>query len=358
MGHSKTAEFLRSLKLKFYKQALLLALLVILFLWAQILLSRTTNTPEIYIFPVFAIFCAASLWLFLKYRADYLSIFETLGFTLAFLYFTLHFTFTVVAAFSQPELSFRKFLIWIPVIYGLAFVIYPPRRALQFSAFFLASIFIPGAVYGLTKWRAVDFDNNLTLLLQIYASGLIYISLFYIIAALKEKISEIDRGAILATKRADTDALTKAFSRAKIMEVLDACIASNALHSLTFSIAFIDVNQLKRINDTCGHGTGDYVLQRLVQLVGENLRENDMLGRIGGDEFLLILPDTNNEQARAIAERFGRLISEAAFQEVGMVTISIGVATIQEGDSKKSLLARADKEMYAQKEQYRLLRDA
>lgn len=358
MSHSKTAEFLRSLKLKFYQQALFLALLVILFLWAQILLSRTTNTPEIYIFPVFAIFCAASLLLFLKYGADYLLIFETLGLALSFLYFTLHFTFEVAAALSQPALSFRKFLIWIPVMYGLAFVVYPPRRALQFSAFFLASIFIPGVFYGLAKWGAVGFEDNLTLLLQIYASGLIYIALFYIMAALKEKISEVDRWAILATKRADTDALTKAFSRAKIMEILDACIASNALDRLAFSIAFMDVNQLKHINDTYGHVTGDYVLQRLVQLVGEDLRENDMLGRIGGDEFLLILPDTNNEQARTIAERFGHIVSEAAFRKVGRVTISIGVATIQRGDSKESLLARADKEMYIQKEQCRLSRPA
>lgn len=349
MNNSKTTEFIRDLKLKFYKQALFLALLVILFLWAQILINGTKNISEFYIFPVYLFFCAASLLLFVRYNIRYLPIFESTGFVLSFLYFSLHFLSEIYIALSQPELSLRKFLIWIPVLYGLAFVMYPPQKALRLSGFFLASIFIPGIGYGFAKWGNVGFENDLTLLLQIYASGLVYISLFYIIAALKDKFTEADRWARIATSRADTDSLTKAYSRVKIIEILDSYILSASVSNLPFSIAFIDVDHLKQINDTFGHASGDYVLRRIVEVLGSTLRDNDTLGRMGGDEFLLILPDTSASQTQMIVKRLQQIISDTKFDNVERVTVSIGIATKQDGESKESLLARADVEMYNQK---------
>lgn len=349
MNNSKSAEFISTLKLKFYKQALFLALLIILLLWTQVVVSGATELGEFYVFPVFSLFCTVSLLLFARYGIRYLPIFELLGYVLCFLYFSSHFLSEIYTALSKPELDIRKFLNWIPVMYGVSFLIYPPQKALRLSALFLASIFIPGIWYGFAKWGNVGFENDLTLLLQIYASGLIYISFFYIIAAFKDKFTEVERWARAATLRADTDSLTKTFSRAKIMEILASCLSSGSASNLPVSIAFIDVDHLKQINDTYGHAIGDYVLQQIVGILSSGLRDNDMLGRIGGDEFLLILPNTDISQVQIIAKRLQQTISNTRFEKVGSVSISIGVATKQQGDSVESLLERADIKMYNQK---------
>jgi len=293
------------------------------------------------------------LLLFAKYDIRYLPIFESLAYVLCFLYFSSHVLSELYEALFQPELSMRKFLNWIPVMYGVSFLIYPPQRALQLSGLFLASIFIPGIGYGFLKLGSAGFENDLTLLIQMYASGLVYTALFYIIAALKDKFSEVDRWARIATSRADTDSLTKSYSRVKIIEILDSYVSSTYISDLPFSIAFIDVDKFKRINDTYGHASGDHVLRRIVEVLDSTLRDNDMLGRMGGDEFLLILPDTNASQAQMIAKRLHQNIAHAKFDNVEKVTISIGVATKQPGDSKEALLARADAEMYNQKSSLR-----
>lgn len=182
---------------------------------------------------------------------------------------------------------------------------------------------------------------------------LIYISFFYIIAVLRDEFTEAERWARIATSRADTDGLTKTLSRVKIMEVLDSYISSSSVSNLPFSIAFIDIDHLKQINDTYGHASKDYVLQRTVEALGHTLRDNDTLGRIGGDEFLLILPNTNSSQAQMIVKRLQQIISDTKFDTVEKVTISIGVATKQPVESREALLARADVEMYQQKTLFR-----
>ncbi len=349
MNNSRPTEFIRNLKLRFYKQGLFVGLLVLAFLWAQILTYGAKHTSENYIFPAYLFFCAASLVVLSKYGVRFLHVFESLGYALCFFYFSSHFLTELYIALSQPELSFRKFLNWIPVMYGLSFLIYPPQKALQLSGFFLLSIFLPGIAYGYVKWGTVGFENDLPLLIQIYGSGLVYTSLFYIIAALKDKFTEVDRWARIATSRADTDSLTRSYSRAKIIEILDSYISSASISGPPVSIAFIDVNHLKRINDTYGHALGDHVLRRMVEVLGSTLRDNDSLGRMGGDEFLLILPDTNASQGQMIANRLQQIVADADFDHVGNIEISIGVATKQPGETRESLLARADSEMYHQK---------
>lgn len=349
MNNSKSTEFIGTLKLLFYKRALFLAAFVILFVWIQVVAGGPENVGEIYILPAYFVFCLVSLLLLQKHGIHYLSTFESLAFGAGFLYFISEFAFVIYNSLSQPELSFRKFLIWIPVMYGLTFVMYPPQKALLTSSIFLTSILIPGIVYGFIKWNAIGFKSDLMLLFQVYASGAIYISLFYVIAALKDRISEVDTWAALATSRANTDALTKAYSRAKIIEILDSCMSANKLHGLLISIAFIDVDHLKQINDTYGHAAGDYVLRRVVELLSGHLREQDALGRIGGDEFLLVLPGMDFQQAQRIVNRLSQAVSDAVFENIEKVTISIGVVSKQDGESKESLLARADEEMYKAK---------
>ncbi|MFZ5562047.1 MAG: diguanylate cyclase [Pseudomonadota bacterium] len=100
-----------------------------------------------------------------------------------------------------------------------------------------------------------------------------------------------------------TDALTGIHNRRSILELLDREIARTRRHGPPLAVVILDLDHFKRINDTWGHPTGDRVLQQAAELLGQCLRQCDAVGRYGGEEFLILLPDTTLEGARTLAER-------------------------------------------------------
>ncbi len=151
---------------------------------------------------------------------------------------------------------------------------------------------------------------------------------------------------------AELDELTGSFNRRYIMRMLDDEIA-RAHRSLTpCSIALIDLDWFKRVNDAYGHPTGDEVLRTFAITVFANIRTTDRFGRYGGEEFLLVLPDTPNDVAARILDRLRAIIADldwSAFSPGMRVTISGGVATQRPGETADTLLARADNALYAAK---------
>jgi diguanylate cyclase (GGDEF)-like protein len=150
----------------------------------------------------------------------------------------------------------------------------------------------------------------------------------------------------------ELDDLTGSFNRRCIMGMLDEEIASAHRSKTTCSIALIDLDWFKRINDTYGHPTGDEVLRTFAITVFANIRPNDKFGRYGGEEFLLLLPDTQNEGAARILDRLRAIIADldwSAFSPGMLVTISAGVATLQPNETPDVILARADSALYAAK---------
>ena len=118
------------------------------------------------------------------------------------------------------------------------------------------------------------------------------------------------------------------------------------------SILLIDIDHFKVINDSFGHQAGDRVLVQFVSGVSTLLRRADVIGRLGGEEFVVLLPETPTEVARAVAERIRAKVRE--LDSPGQFTVSIGVATnLPDTDSVDSLMARADRAMYKAKEQGR-----
>jgi diguanylate cyclase (GGDEF)-like protein len=118
------------------------------------------------------------------------------------------------------------------------------------------------------------------------------------------------------------------------------------------SIALIDLDWFKRINDGYGHPTGDEVLRTFAITVFANIRTIDKFGRYGGEEFLLILPDTSDDAAERILDRLRSIIADldwSAFSPGMQVTISAGVATLRAGETADAFLARADSALYAAK---------
>lgn len=151
---------------------------------------------------------------------------------------------------------------------------------------------------------------------------------------------------------ANHDHMTGALSRKRLETVVAEQIRSARLHGRPLSFLLIDLDHFKRINDTYGHAGGDAVLQEFVQMARSFLRGGDVVGRLGGEEFGVLLPNADAEAALLIADR---LREKAAAQVVRgefgecRYSISGGVATLDREDSFEQLAVRADRALYAAK---------
>jgi len=144
------------------------------------------------------------------------------------------------------------------------------------------------------------------------------------------------------------DALTGLFNRRSLDELLDMNLASAARDGSCISVAIIDVDHFKAVNDHFGHEAGDAVLAGLAEVLAAGVRSSDVVGRYGGEEFLLVMPATPHSSAVARAEE---LRSSIASNPVGgyAVTVSIGVATVVGASKRDQLVTLADKRLYAAK---------
>jgi diguanylate cyclase (GGDEF)-like protein len=147
------------------------------------------------------------------------------------------------------------------------------------------------------------------------------------------------------------DELTGIYNRRYLVEALDRERSRAERLAEPFSVCLVDVDHFKSINDRFGHAAGDAVLRRLAQLVPAELRGVDLFGRLGGEEFLVIVPGTGREGAAACAERVRQRVAASVFPEVadGGLTASIGVATYAAPEPVDATLARADAALYQAK---------
>ena len=146
------------------------------------------------------------------------------------------------------------------------------------------------------------------------------------------------------------DPLTGIYNRAKLYQLLEQVLSENRRYATPFSVIMLDIDHFKAINDAHGHTLGDAILLELTQRIGGALRETDALGRWGGEEFLILTPHTGAGAAGELAERLRGLVADTPFPGAGSVTISLGTATIEPGESVEQLEERADRALYAAKE--------
>ncbi|HLX14105.1 MAG TPA: GGDEF domain-containing protein [Bradyrhizobium sp.] len=163
--------------------------------------------------------------------------------------------------------------------------------------------------------------------------------------ALKEAYKRIE-------ELAELDDLTGSLNRRCIMRTLDEEITRAHRASASCSIALIDLDWFKGINDTYGHPTGDEVLRTFAITVFANIRNIDRFGRFGGEEFLLVLPDTPHDTATRVLDRLREIVANldwSAFSPGMRVTVSAGVATLAPDETADAFLARADRALYEAK---------
>ncbi len=150
-----------------------------------------------------------------------------------------------------------------------------------------------------------------------------------------------------------TDGLTKAFAKRHIMERLGEEFERSMRHNLNLSFLMIDIDYFKNYNDRYGHLVGDVVLKDIVTLLKANTREVDLVGRFGGEEFCVILPETGKDEARLVAERIREMIDGfqfKAYDELTDVTVSIGIATYpDQAKDMSEFIENSDSALYAAK---------
>jgi diguanylate cyclase (GGDEF)-like protein len=153
----------------------------------------------------------------------------------------------------------------------------------------------------------------------------------------------------LMAELASTDVLTTLLNRRATAEALAQAVALSQRHGTPLSVALIDIDHFKRVNDHHGHAAGDRVLAETAQRLRRGLRTEDTLGRWGGEEFLLVLPQTALEGAMSLAGRLREVLASDAFPHGEPVTVSIGVTQVGVGDDPHVAIARADRALYRAK---------
>ena len=150
---------------------------------------------------------------------------------------------------------------------------------------------------------------------------------------------------------AETDPLTGTANRRRFYDMLTMEISRSLRHGRRLSVLMLDLDHFKEINDSHGHDTGDRILSRLVALLEDVLRSSDLLGRSGGDEFLILAPETDAVEARMLAEKLLVTVREGLRDPLaGQVSVSIGTATLLNGDGPDDLVKRADQALYRAKQ--------
>lgn len=170
----------------------------------------------------------------------------------------------------------------------------------------------------------------------------------------RQRTQELQEANHALDRQARTDMLTGLLNRRGFDTQMSFAMAFARRSGRPLSLITVDVDHFKRVNDTYGHAAGDEVLRRLAQTLQERLRGSDVVARVGGEEFVAMLPDTDLEGARAIAETLVAARNDQQDPVVGKVTVSAGVATLRGPEYESAdLMRRADAALYEAKGQGR-----
>jgi diguanylate cyclase (GGDEF)-like protein len=213
----------------------------------------------------------------------------------------------------------------------------------------LISFTLPSLSQGATplfRIKATEAVFGLVALIVLFNVYTIYQQV--LIKRLRRQLAEKQHHSMILRELAMVDALTGLYNRRFAEQRLVAEVARSARKGHPLTVVLLDLDEFKRINDTYGHPAGDLVLQEFAAALNRAVRGGDLAVRMGGDEFLLILPECNHEQLRLVLNRLGPL--ELAWEGRKFpIKYSVGWKEYASGDQPEGMLAAADQALYANK---------
>jgi len=237
-----------------------------------------------------------------------------------------------LAAIASVHVQGADNMYWVYPAVVSAFYLLPPRRAIYLTIFTLVLI-IPVLYQGLDQ---MGFFSSITTISMTCLFGYFFSNS---VLEQHQMLSE------LATK----DALTGIGNRRALDQKLIELVANQARKFSTMSLILIDLDHFKQVNDDYGHLVGDQILIRVSEIVTSRIRATDALYRFGGEEFVIVPLELDLELARALAEQLRILVENYDLVTKKAVTISLGVAQYNKGESSESWLNRADEALYRAK---------
>lgn len=280
---------------------------------------------------------------------------HTATYTPVLLVLFVEIVFTYVVPSMRLRLLTATPLFCLQMVYGGMSLLGAPQARRSSHRLTAAAFFALAAVLGMRViyesmatqvWRTAFWTSPMQTTVFAFAS------FFPVVATLGFVLMCSDRLYQELERQAMTDALTGIRNRRTLNEQATQALALAQRHARPLALLLIDVDHFKQINDMYGHDAGDAALQLLATALQRALRSEDLCGRLGGEEFVAVLPESDEGAARASAERLRHAVEHLAFNVYGVpvpLRVSIGVAVMCEGDEFADLLRRADLAMYAAK---------
>ena len=175
------------------------------------------------------------------------------------------------------------------------------------------------------------------------------IALLFALGGRYEALIAAHHHALVRERDANTDQLTGVANRRRLTAALLDAVETAHASGRPLSVAWCDLDHFKHINDTFGHDAGDRVLTEAVARLEAVTRGGDLMGRWGGEELLVMLPDCDHQDALAVAELCRGALGDEPFEGLGAITVSVGVATLGPDEERDALLKRADRHLYEAK---------
>ncbi len=249
----------------------------------------------------------------------------------------------------STQFALVNMYLWMPMAYLSIFLVFEVQRALLGSSLVLLLIVLLSLPHIIGTPHGTNALLGFTTLGQLYMSNAVIIAALFFFATLQKHVQSARSVAAQMQRLAHTDALTGLANRRQLEVLIQKEIYRVARYNKPLSVIVMDIDNFKLINDNYGHDTGDQVLLRLARAIEPGLRNSDSLGRWGGEEFVIVTPETDLSQAHKLAELIRRRVAGYDFGHGRQVTISSGVAAYQPEDNLYSLIKRADTALYQAK---------
>ena len=341
-------ELLLEQRRRIYLLGLLFGIPCIFFI---LILRWQHDTFITYTYPFLQTYLIYAAWQLLTRKTKLIQI-EKRTFYVVLAYFLIKMTFVLFAgtnpAADWAELTPSVYFIFV-FLATMSYLVFSTTQALQYSLGIVAISSFIGSVRLIPEVIQGRYINELLSFGRYEVFLVVIVVLLYILARSKDVTAQIMLEKQHLQTLAYKDSLTSLPNRRQLMQELNKQLITASRYQRPLSIILFDLDHFKTINDTYGHGTGDIVLSTIAQLVTPHLRVTDTLGRWGGEEFMLITPETNAIHASQIAERVRQAINRHTF-EFGTITASFGVNQYHPSQSLNNLIHQADTALYQAKD--------